>query len=148
MPESWQGLGVHKRAADARMVLGRSRVIVDTWSVDRIVTLTERKAAEAKRRQHAVADLRRALDAYARAHGGRFLLFGSAAREEMRYDSDVDILVEFPADRQAAAWNFAERACWDRRLEPDVMAADWCSEAFLVLVRPQAEVLGAEVIDE
>ncbi|HLB98853.1 MAG TPA: hypothetical protein VJK90_14370, partial [Acetobacteraceae bacterium] len=56
------------------------RVMVDTAAMDRIVTVAERKAAEAMRRQRAVADLRRVLDAYARGHGGRFLLFGSAAR--------------------------------------------------------------------
>ena len=110
--------------------------------MDRIVTLAERKAAEATRRQRAVVELRDALAAYARAHGGRFLLFGSAARGEMRYDSDVDILVEFPPERQSAAWTFAERACWQRRLTPDVMASAWCSEDFLALVRPKAEVLG------
>jgi predicted nucleotidyltransferase len=122
--------------------------MVDTWPMDRVVTLAERKAAEAARRQRAVADLRCALDAYARAHGGRFLLFGSAAHGPMRYDSDVDILVEFPPDGQAAAWNFAERACWDRHLEPDVMASAWCEEDFLALVRPKAVVLGAQVPDE
>jgi|HubBroStandDraft_6_1064221.scaffolds.fasta_scaffold2557857_1 predicted nucleotidyltransferase len=122
--------------------------MADTEAMDRIVTVAERKTAEAARRQRAVADLRCALDAYARAHGGRFLLFGSAAHGQMRYDSDVDILVEFPPDRQGAAWNFAERACWDRRLEPDVMAAAWCSEDFLALVRPKAVVLGAQARDE
>ena len=116
--------------------------MADTVPMDRIVTLPERKAAEAARRQRAVAELRRALDAYARAHGGRFLLFGSAASGDMRFDSDVDILVEFPPDRQVAAWNFAERACWDRRLTPDIMASSWCTEDFLALVRPKAEVLG------
>ena len=119
------------------------RAIVDTWPMDRVVTLTERKAAEATRRQRAVGDLRRALDDYARAHGGRYLLFGSAARGQMRYDSDVDILVEFPPDRLAAAWNFAERACWDRRLDPDVTASAWCTDEFLALVRADAQALGA-----
>ena len=37
----------------------------------RIVTLSERKAAEAERRRGAVAELREALAAYAREHGGR-----------------------------------------------------------------------------
>ena len=105
----------------------------------RVVTLAERKAAEAGRRQRAVTDLRRALDAYAHAHGGRFLLFGSAARGDMRYDSDVDILVDFPPDRQAAAWNFAERACWDRRLTPDITTPAWCADDLLALVRSQSD---------
>jgi predicted nucleotidyltransferase len=122
--------------------------MIDTSPMDGIVTVAERKAAEATRRQCAVAELRRALDSYARAHGGRFLLFGSAARGQKRYDSDVDILVEFPPDPQAAAWNFAERACWDRRLDPDVIGLAWCTDEFLASVRPGAEVLGGQVLDE
>jgi hypothetical protein len=50
-----------------------------------IVTLAERKAAEAERRRRAVEALRPVLAAYARVHGGRFLLFGSAARGQMRF---------------------------------------------------------------
>jgi predicted nucleotidyltransferase len=109
--------------------------------VDGIVTLKERKAAEAERRRRAVDDLRSALAAYAGEHGGRFLLFGSAARGDMRYDSDVDILVDFPADTIDAAWNFAERACWDRRLEPDITPFAWCKGRFLERVTPDLQVV-------
>jgi predicted nucleotidyltransferase len=109
--------------------------------MDRIVTLSERKATEARRRCDAVHDLRSALAAYAREHGGRFLLFGSAARGDMRFDSDVDILVDFPADTLGDAWNFAERACWDRHLEPDVIARSWCKADFLAHVEPDIEVI-------
>lgn len=107
--------------------------------MERIVTLPERKAAEAQRRQQAVASLRPVLAAYARAHGGRFLLYGSAARGEMRYDSDVDILVDFPEDQDAAAWDFAGQACWERGLEPDLMRRAWCKESFLAHVAPDIE---------
>jgi hypothetical protein len=48
--------------------------------MDRIVTLKARQAAEAERRLRAINDLRSALASYAREHGRRFLLFGSAAR--------------------------------------------------------------------
>ncbi len=106
-----------------------------------IVTLTERKAAEAERRQRAVGDLRAALVEYARAHGGRFLLFGSAARGTMRYNSDVDILTDFPEAETSAAWNFAEHACWDRGLDPDVMPRGWCKDDFLIHVEPDIAVL-------
>lgn len=109
--------------------------------MQRIVTLPERKAAEAERRRRAVEDLRLALAGYAAAQGGRFLLFGSAARGTMRYDSDVDILVDFPADRLDAAWNFAERACWDRDLEPDVLPFAWCKGRFLERITPDLEVV-------
>ena len=76
--------------------------------MQRIVTLTERKVAEAVRRQQAVAALVPVLADYARAHGGRFLLFGSAARGTMKYHSDVDILLDFSEDALGEAWNFAE----------------------------------------
>jgi hypothetical protein len=43
------------------------------FAMDRIVTLSERKQAEAQRRQQAVASLKAELSAYARARGGRFV---------------------------------------------------------------------------
>ncbi len=82
------------------------------------------------------------LAAYAREHGGRFLLFGSAARDTLRRDSDVDILTDFPESATAAAWNFAERACWDRGLDPDVMPKAWCTADFLAHIAPDVVVLG------
>ena len=67
--------------------------------MQRIVTLTERKAAEAARRRQEVAALVPVLAEYAREHGGRFLLYGSAARGQMKFHSDVDLLVrQLPAE--------------------------------------------------
>ena len=59
--------------------------------MQRIVTLTERKATETARRRDAVAALIPVLTDYARTHGGRYLLSGSAARRTMIYHSDVDL---------------------------------------------------------
>jgi predicted nucleotidyltransferase len=109
--------------------------------MQRIVTLSERKAAEALRRRGALDDLRTALAAYGRDHGGRFLLFGSAARGDMRHDSDVDILVDFPPAALDDAWNFAERACWDRQLEPDITPFSWCKGRFLERITPDLKVV-------
>jgi predicted nucleotidyltransferase len=109
--------------------------------MDRIVTLTERKAAEAERRRKAVEGLRPVLTDYARAHGGRFLLFGSAARGTMRYDSDVDILVDFPPGALDGAWGFAERACFERRLDPDITPFASCQGRFRERVTPELLVL-------
>ena len=109
--------------------------------MQRIVTLPERKAAEAARRRAAVAALLPALLAYARAHGGRFLLFGSAARGTVKYDSDVDLLLDFPAEALDGAWGFAETACWDRGLEPDVLPYGGCKQAFLDHIAPDLKVL-------
>jgi predicted nucleotidyltransferase len=109
--------------------------------MDRIVTLAERKAAEAERRRQAVESLSVVLTDYARAHGGRFLLFGSAARGTMRYDSDVDILVDFPPDTLDDAWSFAEHACWERRLDPDITPFASCRGRFRERVTPDLLVL-------
>jgi predicted nucleotidyltransferase len=109
--------------------------------MDRIVTLTERKTAEAARRQQAVESVRAALTSYARAHDGRFLLFGSAARGTMRYDSGVDILVDFPPDALDDAWSFAEQACWERRLDPDITPFSSCKGRFRERVTPDLLVL-------
>lgn len=73
-------------------------------------TLTERKRAKVARMEAAVETLAAELAAYAREHGGRFILFGSAARGEMRHDSDADIMVDFP---EAHGW------------EPLFFAEDW-----------------------
>jgi predicted nucleotidyltransferase len=93
--------------------------------------LTEIKDAERDRKRTAVAQLREELATYATAHGGRFILYGSAARDTMRHDSDVDILTDFPPDALDDAWVFAEEACWRLRLTPDIRPRAWCSRRFL-----------------
>lgn len=84
-------------------------------------TLRERNGTSLARMEAAVAELKPALAAYAREHGGRFILFGSAARREMRPDSDVDIVVDFPAGPHMHAIGFAEEACWRLGLKPDIL---------------------------
>lgn len=106
-----------------------------------IVALTERKAAEAARRRQEVAALVPVLAEYARQHGGRFLLYGSVARGQMKYHSDVDLLLDFAEQTLADAWNFAEAAGWDRGLEPDLMPYGWCKQAFLDHVAPDLQVV-------
>jgi hypothetical protein len=131
-----------QRAEPERQALARKTARALSSRMDRIVTLKERKAAEADRRRGAVRDLRSALAAYAREHGGRFLLFGSAARGDMRYHSDVDILTDFPEPETNGAWNFAERACWDRKLDPDIGPRSRCKAEFIAHIQPDIEVIG------
>lgn len=95
--------------------------------MERIVTLTERKTAGAARRAAAVEAILPALADYAHAHGGRFLLFGSAARGTMKYDSDVDMLIDFPENALTDAWDFAETLCCDLGLEPERLCLSSCS---------------------
>jgi predicted nucleotidyltransferase len=107
-----------------------------------VTTLSERKSAEAARRTEAVEVLVPMLAEYARQHGGRFLLFGSAARGSMKFDSDVDLLLDFPPEATSEAWGFAERACWDLDLEPDLLPYGGCKPAFLRHIAPDIRVLG------
>jgi predicted nucleotidyltransferase len=109
--------------------------------MQRIITLTERKAAEAARRAAAVEAIVPLLAAYAREHGGRFLLFGSAARGQVKFHSDVDLLMDFPLEALNDAWRFAEQTCWDHDLEPDLMPYRWCKPAFLEHVATDVKVL-------
>jgi predicted nucleotidyltransferase len=100
-------------------------------ATDRVITLKERKETERARRMAAVAVLRVRLAEYGRAHGGRFLLYGSAARGTMRHDSDVDVLVDFPDATKTAAWDFAESLARELALKLDLNEAGACSAAFL-----------------
>jgi predicted nucleotidyltransferase len=104
--------------------------------MNRIVTVPERKAIEVARRQAAVAELVPLLRAYATAHGGRFLLYGSAARGTMHYNSDVDIIVDFPEESRGAAWDYAESECARLRLPPDITYLAWCGPGFLAHITP------------
>ncbi len=89
--------------------------------MQRIVTLSERKAAELARREAAVDALIPVLTACAKAHNGRYLLFGSAARGTMKFGSDIDLLMDFPPDERDDAWKFAEAPCWVHQVPPDLI---------------------------
>lgn len=98
-------------------------------------TLAERKAARVAFLHQAVATLR---DDYARTHGGRFLLYGSAARGELRFDSDVDALIDFPEDRLSEAWRFAEDVCRELDVKADLCPLAWCRDEFLAHIGKHA----------
>ena len=80
-----------------------------------VTTVAERKAAEASRRKRAADRAVRELRRYAREHGGRFIVFGSYITDTMRFDSDLDVLVDFPLDGTGDAWRFVEDVCGPTR---------------------------------
>ena len=105
-----------------------------------IRTLARRKADAAAAKADAVDRLRQTLAAAAQRLGGRYLLYGSAARGVLRHDSDVDLLLDFPGD-PAAAWDAAESACAALGLPCDIRPLAWCDARFLQHVLPGAEPL-------
>jgi hypothetical protein len=48
--------------------------------------------------------LRRELADYARRHGGRFIVYGSAASGRFHFESDIDILVDFDDEAWGLHW--------------------------------------------
>ena len=78
--------------------------------------LEERKALEASRRRGAADSVMDALERYAKAHGGRFHVVGSAVTGQMRYDSDLGSgLIDQSQKMTAAAMQMAEKKVWAHR---------------------------------
>ena len=94
------------------------------------------------RMEAAVRELGPLLAKYAREHGGRFILFGSAARRDMHPDSDVDIIVDFSIEEELEAWLFAEAECFKRGLRPDIQIRAWRADAFVARAEQEGEILG------
>jgi predicted nucleotidyltransferase len=69
------------------------------------------------------------------------VIYGSIARKQMRTDSDVDILVDFPIPGDVDARAFAEQACHDRGLTPDVRDRAWCSQRLRARIAAEGRVL-------
>jgi predicted nucleotidyltransferase len=103
--------------------------------------LKERKGAETRRRSAAAEEIAADLARYARAHGGRYLVFGSAARGGMRADSDMDLLLDLPPNDEAAAWRHAEETCARFGIAADIKPLNWCDADFAAKIIPAARVL-------
>ncbi len=105
-------------------------------------TLAERKTAAVAAKTAAIDELLRLLENRAREIGGRYILYGSAARGELRPDSDVDLLLDFSDnDATGLAWSFAEDECARLGLDGDVRPFAMCAPRFLDHVMPGARRL-------
>lgn len=102
-----------------------------------IVTVPERKAREAARRQAAAQDVMAEAREFAQTHGGRFYVFGSVAAGRIKYDSDFDVVVDFPLEIEAEAAEFIEEACQRHRLPSDVYLKSRASRRFLDRISKQ-----------
>jgi predicted nucleotidyltransferase len=105
-----------------------------------IVTLTERKAREARRRAQAVRAIMERLRAYVQGpgRGGRFIVFGSAAAGTIRHGSDFDVIIDFPPAGEAEAWRTVEDACAEWNLPADILSTATTAERFVkkIMARP------------
>lgn len=107
-----------------------------------IRTLAERKNAAVAAKTAALDELLGLLAGRARELGGRYLLYGSAARGELRPDSDVDLLLDFAdGDASSTAWGFAEDECARLGLHCDIRPVVMCEPRFLDHVMPGARSL-------
>jgi len=109
-----------------------------------IVTVPERKARETERRRQAAAAVIEDLRDFVRSHGGRFYVFGSVAEDRLRYDSDVDILIDVPPAFERAAWEQAEQAEQAgrrHRIAVDILTTAYASPTFVDRVKSSAIVI-------
>lgn len=97
----------------------------------RIVTVAERKDRERARRRAAADVVMSQMKAFGAEHGGRFFVFGSAAEDRMKFDSDLDVVVDFPAEREAEAVDFVEDVCRGQNIPADIHVKSRSSRRFL-----------------
>ena len=104
-------------------------------------TLAERKAAATRQIGQRCETLAAELARYARAHAGRFVLYGSTARGDHRFDSDVDILVDFPEHQEDEAWRHAESLCRTLGLKGDIALLRTASPRFVEHIQRDMRVI-------
>ena len=106
-----------------------------------ITTLASRKATEAARLQRAADQAISELSGFAREKGGTFVVFGSYVTKTMRFDSDLDIMLDFPDEAAADAWRFAEGVCARLGVPLDIHDAGSTKPEFAARVRKTGLVL-------
>jgi predicted nucleotidyltransferase len=109
--------------------------------MESVQTIEQRKRARVEEIRDGLARLCLELADYGRVHGGKFWIYGSAATGQFRFDSDIDILVDFAETQVAEALDFAETACVRLRLKPDAQPRAWCTAAFFERISAKALVL-------
>jgi predicted nucleotidyltransferase len=103
--------------------------------MSRVVTVNERKDRERARRLAAADVVMAKLRAFGAERGGTFLIFGSAAEGRMKFDSDLDVVVDFPAEREAEAVDFVEDTCRKQNIPADIHVKSGASSRFLDRIR-------------
>jgi len=115
--------------------------LVEQETMPEIVTVPERKAREAARRRTAARDVMAEARDFAVTRGGRFYVFGSVAEDRIKYDSDFDVVVDFPSFAETEAAEFIEEACRRRDLPSDVHLKSRATDRFLDRIRDRMVIL-------
>lgn len=106
-----------------------------------IVTVAERKALETSRRVCAAGSIVEAMRTYARAQGGRFIVFGSFVDGRMKHDSDLDIMIDVDASNRRSAWEFLESLASRFDLPVDLFDRSTTRDSFVQRVEKTGLVL-------
>ncbi len=108
----------------------------------KVVSIKERWDAATAAKRAAIDAACAELVACAKDLDGRFVVFGSTARGEADYDSDLDLLLDFPAGTPTdVALDLAERICARYDLACDAVPIAQCSAEFLSHVGKDARLL-------
>jgi predicted nucleotidyltransferase len=106
-----------------------------------IVTIDERKARKVEDLHSGSRKVMSDLTSYALTHHGKFVIFGSTARGELRFDSDFDVVVDFPPQFERLARDYAERVCVGHGVRPDVHLKSEASAALMQRVERDGVIL-------
>jgi hypothetical protein len=60
---------------------------------------------------------------------------------DVRYDSDFDVIIDFPESLASYAWDFVEQACHRHGLRPDIHSKATSGSGFLKRISREAVVL-------
>ena len=104
----------------------------------KVVTLADRKHARVEEIRAGYACLRADLARFARAHGGRFWVYGSAVSGRFHAESDIDIILDFEDAQTGEAFDMVEAACARLRLKADIQPKAWCKDQFLEKIHATA----------
>lgn len=106
-----------------------------------VVTVLERKTRKVERLRAAVKAVMARLKDYADLNAGRYVVFGSAAREQLSFDSDLDVIVDFPGALERQANDFAEMVCRECAVPADIRLIGDASPALMARVHRDGVVL-------
>jgi len=103
--------------------------------MSKIITLQERRERWMAEKRKNLALALEALSAYAKEHGGKFYLFGSALGDKFALHSDVDIISDFGSpEKDWEAWIDAEDILYKYKLQIDGRPRSGCSKDFLSII--------------